>query len=377
MKRFTLFVLSILFLSSFVFAKDTKPSASDQITSAFVDVALTVNNGATHSAVLHIGIDPTATDGKDVALGETNQPPAFPPQPSFGAALILPSLTDYFTVDYRNGDADFVGSHVHHLIYQRDNSAPTVGVTIDFTLPTGVTMNISDIVGGALIDVDFPTGGPQTFSHAFTTAVSELLITLNYDGTQTPVELTSFTASTNGSQVTLNWKTATETNNRGFEIERKADNNSWAKIGYVEGKGTTTETSEYTFVDKTSNIASGKLSYRLKQMDYDGTVSYSEVLDVELTPRQFNLEQNYPNPFNPTTTIKYSLPFDSKVQLEVYNALGQRVRTLVNQTQNAGYFEAEFNASNLPSGIYFSVLNVNSVNGGNQFKSVKKMMLIK
>ena len=119
-----------------------------------------------------------------------------------------------------------------------------------------------------------------------------------------PVELISFTAEVDGNVVTLFWQTATETNNSGFEIERQVGNKqsaacNWDKVGFVEGKGTTTEIQSYSFTDKPEP---GTYKYRLKQIDFDGTFAYSPEVEAEVkAPNVFSLEQNYPNPFNPST----------------------------------------------------------------------------
>ncbi|MFN3695450.1 MAG: hypothetical protein ACK4UV_10615, partial [Ignavibacterium sp.] len=127
-----------------------------------------------------------------------------------------------------------------------------------------------------------------------------------------PVELKSFEATVKGNIVELNWSTASESNNRGFEIERiqKSEVKSqmdWEIVGFVEGSGTTTETQNYTFVDK--KLSTGKYAYRLKQIDVDGAFNYSNEIEVDITaPNEFALYQNYPNPFNPVTKIRYSIP---------------------------------------------------------------------
>ncbi|WP_337866044.1 hypothetical protein [Ignavibacterium sp.] len=130
-----------------------------------------------------------------------------------------------------------------------------------------------------------------------------------------PVELTSFTAKSMDNNVHLNWTTATELNNKGFEIQRSvipngARNLSWEAAGFVSGKGTTTEPQNYSFVDK--NLTSDKYAYRLKQIDFDGSFEYSDIVEVEINkPEEFILEQNYPNPFNPATKIKFKIPASS------------------------------------------------------------------
>lgn len=194
-----------------------------------------------------------------------------------------------------------------------------------------------------------------------------------------PVEMTSFTASVNKNSVTLNWSTATELNNMGFDIERKSDGN-WSKIGFVQGKGTTSEKSIYSFTDE--NLEFGKFTYRLKQVDFDGSFSYSTIVEVEIgVPVNFSLEQNYPNPFNPSTIIKYSLPVESKVKLSIFNMLGEEVAQLVNETLSAGYHQLEWDGTNnfgqkVSSGIYFYRIETESPNI-QKFIDVKKMMLIK
>jgi len=122
-----------------------------------------------------------------------------------------------------------------------------------------------------------------------------------------PVELTSFVATIDEADVTLNWSTATETNNQGFEVQRSTINIEYEKIGYVAGFGTTTDPKAYTFTD--TDVSAGSYTYRLKQIDFDGSYEYSPELSVEVIPPiGYSLEQNYPNPFNPSTNIKYSIP---------------------------------------------------------------------
>lgn len=185
-----------------------------------------------------------------------------------------------------------------------------------------------------------------------------------------PVELTAFTATSIGNNVTLNWSTATEINNSGFEVERKAANAEWINVGFVQGNGTTTLAQQYSFVDQ--NVTTGSYSYRLKQIDFDGTFTYSPVAEVEVSaPVNFELAQNYPNPFNPGTTIQFSLPKSSNVLLKVYNLLGQEVATLLDGFKEAGIHYINFDAANLNSGLYIYKIEAEG------FTSTKKMTLIK
>jgi len=198
-----------------------------------------------------------------------------------------------------------------------------------------------------------------------------------------PVELTSFSANVDGEKVLLSWNTATELNNYGFEIERKAQPNPsqseklfispWVTVGFVQGNGTSNSPKEYCFSD--NNAACGKYLYRLKQIDNDGSHKYSAEVEVEIgTPTQFSLSQNYPNPFNPTTIINYQLALNSFVTLKIYDVLGNEVVTLVNGEKQAGNYSVEFNASSggLSSGIYFYKLQTDK-----GFSAIKKLLLIK
>jgi hypothetical protein len=194
-----------------------------------------------------------------------------------------------------------------------------------------------------------------------------------------PVELTSFTVSTSGKNVVLNWVTATEVNNYGFEIERALSSTTprqdWETIGFVEGHGSSNSPKEYSFTDKSA--PSGSVHYRLKQIDIDGQFKYSDVVEMNVgIPYKFTLSQNYPNPFNPTTTIEYSIPQNNdgqslSVQLKIYNSIGSEVTKLVNKEQQPGNYKVTFNGANLTSGIYFYRLKA-----GN-FNSVKKLLLLK
>lgn len=185
-----------------------------------------------------------------------------------------------------------------------------------------------------------------------------------------PVELSSFTSIINRRDVTLNWITASETNNSGFEIERSS-NGVWTKIGNVNGNGTVSTPVNYSFTDR--NLNSGSYNYRLKQIDFNGNFEYFN-LNNEVNigiPVKYDISQNYPNPFNPSTKINYDLPVDGKVSLKLFDMSGKEVATLVNEVKTAGYYTVSFNAMNLSSGVYFYRLNAGD------FSATKKMMLIK
>ncbi len=190
-----------------------------------------------------------------------------------------------------------------------------------------------------------------------------------------PVELSSFSSIVSGCNVTLNWQTANEINNYGFDIERTIYNNKlmddWRKIGFIEGHGSSNSTKSYSFVDKTT--ISGKYFYRLKQIDNDGRFFYSDSIEikVENIPTEFKLAQNYPNPFNPSTTIKYSIPSPNMVTIKIFDVLGTEVTTLINEFKNAGFYEVNFDGSKLSSGTYFYRIKSGS------FSETKKLLLLK
>jgi hypothetical protein len=188
-----------------------------------------------------------------------------------------------------------------------------------------------------------------------------------------PVELTSFTATANNGFVNLTWTTATEVNNKGFEVQRKSDG-SYVTVAFVEGKGTTTEFQNYSYNDE---VAAGSYTYRLRQVDYDGKASLSDEVNVDaMGVVEFGLAQNYPNPFNPATVINYSIAVDSKVSLKIFNLLGQEVAQLVNTNNAAGNYSVNFDASMLNSGVYFYQLEAVGIDGTNH-TSAKKMILTK
>lgn len=188
--------------------------------------------------------------------------------------------------------------------------------------------------------------------------------------TPLPVELTSFAATYTGDGVLLNWQTATEVNNYGFNVERRTNNESWIKIGFVQGHGNSNSSKTYSYLDK--DAPSGKVYYRLKQIDFDGKFEYSNIVEVSVNVlNRLELQQNFPNPFNPVTTISYNLPNVSKVKLVVYDVTGREVATLINEFQSAGKHYVNFNASRIASGVYYYRIQAGEI------IQTKKMILVK
>ncbi len=190
------------------------------------------------------------------------------------------------------------------------------------------------------------------------------------DTTIVPVELTSFQADVDNNIIKLNWSTATEKNNLGFELLRSSDKQNWEKLRFIEGKGTSTLIHNYQFNDWVETA--GNYYYRLKQIDYNGDFYYSDVIEVIVSnPISFALSQNFPNPFNSTTTIRYQLPVDDFVNLILYDIIGNEVKTFIDENKKAGYYTISLNANDLSSGIYFYKLT----SGNNS--STKKFILLK
>jgi hypothetical protein len=329
---------------------------------------VTVSDGVGGSQILTFGLDSLATDGIDVIFGESLLPP-FPPAGAFEARFFLPensfSGTAASKKDFRNAPSfPYTGQKEFRLAYQPGTGSPQMTITWNF--PQNVTGVLQDIFGGVLINVPMALSG----SYAVTpVGIDRLKMLINYAAV-IPVELVSFNAAVIGSSVNLNWSTASELNNSGFEVQRKSENSNWMKIGFVKGAGTTTEHNTYFFSDKSPN--QGIVSYRLKQIDFDGTVSYSKVVNVDFnSPTDFKLNQNYPNPFNPSTTISFSIPRAANVSLTVFNQIGEKIDELVNRGLEAGSYDYTWDASKQSSGIYFYELKTN------EFKSIRKMTLIK
>jgi photosystem II stability/assembly factor-like uncharacterized protein len=223
-----------------------------------------------------------------------------------------------------------------------------------------------------VIDFDYVKIGTNRWLRAATHGRSAFETDLN---NILPVELTSFSANVVDENIELKWVTSTEKNNLGFELERSIYGNEFLKIAFIPGYGTSTQSQNYFYSD---NNVSGLIRYRLKQIDYDGSVSYSDIIEVSLLKNlSFSLAQNYPNPFNPVTRIEYTIPEEARVKLSVFSPLGELISEIINEVQAAGPHETIWNADNLTSGIYFYTLEVLPLNGEKGFKESRKMILMK
>ncbi len=274
--------------------------------------------------------------------------------------------------------AGWVGINIDYLLTGLGVQVPstttligTMSIPIKSTsFNSGVVWRVTGLSDTEILDSDF---NDITSSGTFTNPPDFAL----------PVELASFTASVYPETVNLNWVTKTEVNNYGFNVERRINEGEWNSIGFVEGHGNSNSPKEYSYADKDLFAGGSSFQYRLKQVDTDGQFEYSDVVEVEIVPTQFELSQNYPNPFNPTTTIRFSLPQATQIKLTLYNMIGEQVAVLAEGMYETGNHKVTFNASSasggLPSGAYVYRLESSdpSTGSGQSFVQVKKMILMK
>ena len=262
------------------------------------------------------------------------------------------------------------GVDMKWVVYQSSQSHLTLNDTVDVLLTVKMTtsaaqgnFNLGYFASDAALDFTDPTWYAVSLNNSITIS-----------GT-VPVELTSFNAEVAKNAISLKWATATETNNHGFEIEKSLDNKNFMKVGFVEGHGTTTNRNTYQYIDR--DVNTNKYYYRLKQIDNDGSFTYSKIVELNYTTiSNFTLSQNYPNPFNPTTSIQFSIPVESQVTVKLFNAVGQEVSVLVNDQFAIGSHSIKIDASNLSSGTYIYSISAKGADG-TLFAQSKKMVLMK
>jgi len=264
-----------------------------------------------------------------------------------------PSGDDYMWIVYQS-------SQPHAVLED------TVDVTVNILMTAGLTQgdfNLGYFVSDAALDFSDPTWYSVSLDNQ-----------INISGV-IPVEMVSFSAAVRKNSVTLTWETASEINNRGFEIQRSTDNAEFTAVGFVTGKGTSTEISKYSFIDK--DVTIGSYYYRLKQIDFDGKSDYSETIQVDFSvPVDYSVSQNYPNPFNPSTSIEFAVPVQAKVIVTLHNSIGEIVAEIANGEFKAGRHTLNFNAENLSSGTYVYTVSAEGVDGS-KFVQSSKMIFMK
>ena len=300
-----------------------------------------------------------------------------------GASVLTPNMQSTYTVTISGGplaaggvdiatssgtlmnassDCQMMSGEVTHM----SPKSPVSGsITFQFKYTAPATTGAQTLYAtGLSINNDGGTSGDQfNFASNFTVNVNATL----------PVELTSFAAAIVDKSVKLNWHTATELNNSGYQIQRKNSGFGWQVIAFVNGSGTTTAGHDYSYVDNVTT-GNGQYVYRLNQVDNNGQSTLSKEVEVDLSfaPGGYSMDQNYPNPFNPSTSIRYSLPDNAFVSIKIYNSTGQEVATPVNGMQSADVHQVTFDASKLGSGVYYY-----TIKAGNNFVQTRKMLLIK
>lgn len=319
-------------------------------------VTVTPENGSPKE--LTLGLDPEATDSIDAEFGEVEQPPV---PPGFSARLVdddVPAsgFGEGLIVDIRPGSAEFTGTKMYEISFQ---ASLGTDLTISWDLPSGLTGTIKDEAGGEDYSVDMSKSDSVSVNATAPDAIVQI------ESTTIPVELTGLDAQFGGDAVRLTWQTASETNNAGFYIQRKRSNDRWQRLGFVESSavgGTTNKPHSYRFRDSELPYAADSLTYRLRQVDTDGTTHLSEETVVQLNaPEQLVLQPPFPNPARQHTTLRFETPTPTTLQIEVYDLLGRRITTLVDGRLDAGRHTERLSTSPLTPGVYFVRLQAGTV----------------
>ncbi|PQJ35082.1 hypothetical protein BSZ35_11170 [Salinibacter sp. 10B] len=188
-----------------------------------------------------------------------------------------------------------------------------------------------------------------------------------------PVEMTNFTGETDNQQVVLSWTTASEQNNAGFQIQHKRDESgaSFTDLTFIEGAGTTQETTEYQF--RTENeLDPGSHTFRLKQVDTDGATSFTDPITVDVGLSGAYRLSSYPNPVRRQATVEFALKQKGPVTVAMYNTLGQRVKTLYDGRVKAETTKRlQVEAEDLSSGLYFLRME------GSGVSATKRVMVVR
>ncbi len=260
-------------------------------------------------------------------------------------------------------DLQVIGDELTHTA-PKEPSTGTVTFSFNYTAPS-TSGNQTLFANGNSVNFNGENTGDQ-WNFAANKSITVIPVI--------PVEISSFTAEVNRADVHLNWSTASEKNNNGFEVLRRNDNQEWKVVGFIKGKGNSIEVSGYSYSDK--NLQPGMYSYQLKQIDFNGFSTYYNLIsEVEVNPpSEFVLYQNYPNPFNPSTLIEFDINSAQTVKLKVYNLLGQEIAVLLDDYLPAGSYKKIFNTrelKNISTGIYLYELTAGTK------KSVRKMILNK
>ncbi len=366
---------SKIFILLFFVASFTSAAVNTRL----VQVSNTYNSPSANKGTLIVDVEAISDNG-DVNLNAFED--AFQLDATFRTQNPLVSFSqELFPASGYNTTEEYNSStgQIKYIYTYNSGTKSTVGTSWSKVVRVTIEYDMIDNNGAINWYDGFPNYYCTDENNVEVTGVEEP-IPAELQSVPLPVELQSFKATNQkGSSVELEWTTATEVNNYGFEIERKVvkaneeDNqlsSTWEKVAFVEGAGNSNSQKVYSYVDK-NPVGGTVFVYRLKQMDIDGTFEYSDEIEVKVLPSKYELYQNYPNPFNPTTKIKFSLPENAKVKISVYDVLGRELKTLLNKNIEAGYHSINFDAAQFTSGVYLYTIETN------KFTQVKKMLLIK
>ena len=249
----------------------------------------------------------------------------------------------------------------YYLVYLKNGGTKTLSLTGEpktYEIFWFDPRNGGALQQGSKISVSGP--GSVSIGQAPSSSSSDWAVIVKATDFELPVELTAFEALVDDKEIVLFWETANELNNAGFEVQRQIEGEAFRPLSFVEGMGTTNTPQSYRYVDTVLPEGINRVTYRLKQVDFDGTYAFSPVQVVTLqAPSSLKVHRNYPNPFNPVTTIMYELPGEGPVQIEVYDMQGRKIRSLLDEVKQAGRYEMTFDASGLASGLYWYRVTAN------------------
>ena len=353
-----------------------------------IPISVTTDAGLDRTDILHIRIADaaakaiSATDTYDVITAPV------PPNSQFDVRLRNPSISSIAdaTTDARPTPSTVGEIFIFDIIYQPGSGATGTGEVTFSWDPADITaideiesLVLKDNIVGSLIGpIDMITSSSFTIDSSSNLFGVDLRLEMSFNDLFLPVELSRFESIVVGNDVRLEWTTASETNNSGFEIQQVSplESNDWTSMGFVAGNGTTTEENEYAF--RIEDLEPGIHHFRLKQIDFDAKFEYSSIIEtiVDL-PSSHHLSSAYPNPFNPQSSFSLSVKETSEVSIALYDALGKKVRTIYSGSIRGGHSRSfTIDGAGLSSGLYlYRVQGISNSQG--KFEESKRLTLIK
>ncbi len=201
------------------------------------------------------------------------------------------------------------------------------------------------------------------------------------NNTITHVELTSFEVNVRETNVVLRWQSSNELNNAGFEIQRQSNQSDFETIAFIQPDRSTNSGQNYEFTDK--ELPPDLYTYRLKQIDIDGTIQFSKEISVQIeTPKEFKLAPSYPNPFRKNVNLVLQTSERAFLSIRIYNILGQEITRLISEEREAGAYTIQWNGLDrqqrqVAHGIYFVTLWRQSSGGSEQLVGKQKILFVR